>query len=156
MTNSWLNQKQCKTIQSDIMKAILPKMHLNRCFPHEIVFGSAKYGGINFPRQYQEQVFLSIQKLIGRIRKKDEVSEMIIISLKWAQLDCGKQETILRKIDSFPQYCDEQSWVIQLWKFLHQFDMSIVVNNIQIQQKQRQNDTHIMNHMIHLPKMKAY
>ena len=143
LTNVWFSEKQCATLQSKVLRYVIPKMKVNRGFPRAVLHGSKKFGGMGIPKHYHEQGLLSVQQILGRIRKRDHQSTLLMISLRQAQLESGTVETILDRITSIPSYLTVV-WVTRVWHFLHSNDLSIHVPACQIQHPQRQHDVHIM------------
>jgi hypothetical protein len=39
-------ERQCRTIQAHALASLLPKLHLNCHTPHTVLFGEAKFGGL--------------------------------------------------------------------------------------------------------------
>ena len=144
LTNVWFSSRQCQELQSHVLHHVLPKMHMNRCFPRAILHGPPRLGGLGFPKHYHEQGFLSIQQIVGRLWRKDHQATLILISLHIAQLESGTSASILGHIDHIPPYITD-AWVLQVWNFLHEHKLSINVKEIQLQQLRRQNDQYIMD-----------
>ena len=74
-----LMQQQLDGIQKPIVNYILPKLGYNRHFPRAVVFGSPRFGGLNFKSLYADQGVKHITQLIKHYRYKqvlDRFSEL--------------------------------------------------------------------------------
>jgi hypothetical protein len=68
---------QCSQIQSPALRALLPKVHLNRNTSRSIIHGPLIYGGLNLPHLFTIQGILQIKFLIGHIRVQDKTGKLI-------------------------------------------------------------------------------
>eukprot|EP00957_Ditylum_brightwellii_P141426 10775080-Ditylum_brightwellii.AAC.1 len=59
------------------------KLGFNRNSPCEIIYGSAKYGGLHFHHLYLEQGYLAIKHLIGHLREETIVGAQIMLMLSY-------------------------------------------------------------------------
>lgn len=129
-------------LQTIIIQTILPKLLLNRHFPHAMIYGNTLYGGLNLPNIRQQQLYLHVKNLIIGIRKRKHWSQLIIILYKIIQLEIGTN--IIPLQDDIQIYIKNNNWIMILWKILLEFDFQINIKDKLTFHPQRQNDTNIM------------
>jgi hypothetical protein len=62
-----LSETQCNQIQSPALRALLPKLHLNRNTTQSIIHGPILYGGMNLPSLYTLQGLNQIKFFLGHL-----------------------------------------------------------------------------------------
>ena len=86
---SSLTHTQCRYVQAPALAVLLPKLHLNRHTSHVIIFGDLRYGGLSIPDLYTDQGYGQLKLLIGHLKLKDEIGELILIAISHLQLHIG-------------------------------------------------------------------
>ena len=64
--------KQCKTIQSPSLNAILPKMGFNHHFPRDVVFGPSGYQGKGLDDYEVKQYTSHLARFVGYLRMNEK------------------------------------------------------------------------------------
>lgn len=102
-----LTLKQCDTLQSIILKAVLPKLHINHHTARSIVHGPIELGGLALPHIYTMQGVDKLNLLLGHLRLQDRTGQLIHADLSYLQLLSGSGTMVLNLNQA--QY----SWVEQ-------------------------------------------
>ena len=86
--------KQCRKLQKPSLDAFLPKLGLNRNMPRVVLHGPLKYGGLEIPNMYIEQGLLRIRWFIKLNRCHTNLSKLLQITIRYAQLEAGLGHSI--------------------------------------------------------------
>jgi hypothetical protein len=138
-----LTQKQCQHIQAPALAALLPKMHLNQHTPHVIVFGENKYGGLEPPDLYTDQGYGQLKLLIGHLKMKDEIGNLILIAISHLQIHVGSAKPFFTL--PYPIYAKwiDSNWLTAIWKHTHQLQIVVDVEKHWTLEMARTNDKFI-------------
>jgi hypothetical protein len=141
---SSLTQQQCRHIQAPALAALLPKMHLNRHTSHAIIFGELRYGGLNIPDLYTDQGYGQLKLLIGHLKLKDEIGDLILIAISHLQLHIGSGSPFFSL--PYPHYSRwiENNWLASIWKHAHQIHITVDVEKHWIPHLTREHDIFLM------------
>ena len=139
-------QHQCKSIHRRILVEILPKLGYNRNYPRALVHGPVRLGGLVLTTLYAKQGIAHIRSALYYLRKQNNISDLLLISARYLQLECG---LISNTFDGpFPSYdYVSNSWCASLWRYLSHINASIHLPNCFNIPPQRVNDRHIMDDM---------
>jgi hypothetical protein len=139
-----LSEKECQTIQSPAVQAILPKMHINRNTSRAIVFGPTAYGGLGLPHLYPHSNFKKLTLFLGHLRLQDKTGKLIMIGLSHIQLIVGSGVLFLnQQYDKFGKEVPG-GWLSSVWEFSSQISLTYQIVDHWIPHPQRQGDTFIM------------
>ena len=83
-------------LQSHIDAVYLPSVGLNRHFPHAVLNGPARYGGVQHIKLEDRQGMAQVRLMIGSIQKMGETAPLIKGSLEYLQLNAGVGTPILQ------------------------------------------------------------
>jgi hypothetical protein len=122
-----LSESQCCQIQSPALRALLPKLHLNRNMAWSIIHGPIVYGGMNLPHLYTSQGLGQLKFLLGHLRAQDKTSKLILISHGYLQLIVGITDNFLNTsyVDYHHWACP--SWLTSIWSFMWKYQITIVM-----------------------------
>lgn len=112
--------------------------------PRQVVYGSKYFGGIGLKHLYFEQGCLSIQELIYRLRIQNESSKILQISLQSSHQERGSKLPVL----SFPNRTPKlltKTWATNIWDFMTENNLSLIIPEIQTIPVLRQGDVHLMD-----------
>jgi len=91
-----LTQKQCDKLQSIVLQALLPKLHLNRHTACSIIHGPEALGGLALPQIYTTQGIDKLELFVGHLRIQDRTAYLIHTDLTYLQLLSGSGKFILK------------------------------------------------------------
>jgi hypothetical protein len=141
---SSLTHTQCRYVQAPALAVLLPKLHLNRHTSHVIIFGDLRYGGLSIPDLYTDQGYGQLKLLIGHLKLKDEIGELILIAISHLQLHIGSGSPFFSP--PYPHYSRwiDKTWLAAIWKHTHQVNITVEVEKHWIPTLARDNDQFIM------------
>ena len=84
-----LSYKELDDIQRPIVHHILPLLGYNRHFPRAVVYGSPRFGGLNFKHLYVEQGVQHVTQFIKYYRANNSIGNLLRISLRWMRHIAG-------------------------------------------------------------------
>lgn len=58
--NVWFTKKECEQLLTIVLQSTLPKLHLNRHFPKEVIYVNIENGGLGLLHTYYEQAALAV------------------------------------------------------------------------------------------------
>jgi hypothetical protein len=89
-------ETKCEQILSPALRAVLPKLHLNRNTARSIIHGPVRYGGMNLPCVYTYQGASQLKFVLGHLRAQDKTSKLILINHGYHQLLVGTTTNFLQ------------------------------------------------------------
>jgi hypothetical protein len=143
-----LSETQCSQIQSPALRALLPKLHLNRNTSRNIIHGPLVYGGLNLPHLYTLQGIGQLKFLLGHLRAQDKMSKLILISHGYLQLVVGITENFLNVPYDVYHHWACPSWLTSVWQFASKLQLKITMVNAWLPPKPMDNDLNIMEYFI--------
>jgi hypothetical protein len=138
-----LTAKQCYTLQSIILQALLPKLHINRHTARSIIHGPSELGGLALPQLYTTQGVDKLYLLLGHLRIKDRTGALIHSDLTYLQLLSGSGTFILNQDQKHYRWV-EQGWLTSIWAFINSSNLQLVYPNQWVPTLPRQHDQYIM------------
>ena len=144
LAHTTFTEKQCNTIQSQYLPTYLNKLGYNQHYPRSIVFGEFSKGGLDITPLYTAQTITQIETLITSFRHKTQFSSLVNISLQLLQLEAGSNAPVLSYNPGDLSFLTP-TWLTSIWRACISHNINIHIPNITIQDKQRENDTHIMD-----------
>jgi hypothetical protein len=111
-------EMQCAPIQSPALRALLPKLHLNRNTAQSIIHGPVVYGGMNIPHLYTSQGLSQLKFLLGHLRAQDKTCKLLLISHGYHQLLIGILSNFLNSSYSAFNFLACSIWYTSVWKFM--------------------------------------
>ena len=84
-----LTQQELDKIQKPIINYILPKLGYNRHFPRAVVYGSPRFGGLNFKHLYTDQGIKHVTHFVKHYRTNNSIGQLLRISTRWIRLVAG-------------------------------------------------------------------
>jgi hypothetical protein len=138
-----LTQKQCNTIQSIVLQALLPKLHINRNTARSIVHGPAELGGLALPQLHTTQGIDKLELFLGHLRIQDRTGQMIHSDLTYLQQLSGSGTFILNQDQKHYQWV-EQGWLTSIWAFLQSSAIQLVYPDQWIPTLPRAHDQFLM------------
>eukprot|EP00957_Ditylum_brightwellii_P171462 13053017-Ditylum_brightwellii.AAC.1 len=124
--------------------AILPKMGFNWHTAWKIIYGSTPFEGFQFAHLYNEQGYLALKHLLGRLRKKTITGNQIMISISYAQLVAGSSEPYLQEVTVNRSYVPT-SWFSNIRTFLCSCKGSILIPDLWLPHLQQELNRILMD-----------
>lgn len=144
-----LTLKQCDTLQSIILKAVLPKLHINRHTARSIVHGPIELGGLALPHIYTMQGVDKLNLLLGHLRLQDRTGQLIHADLSYLQLLSGSGTMVLN-LNQAQYSWVEQGWLSSVWTFANNSSLQFVYPNQWVPTLPRAQDQYIMEYFLQM------
>ena len=149
-STSHFTKSQLDLLGRSALNAILRKSGYCGSTPLEIRNGPNKYGGIAFRSLYCEQGIQQLLLFIKHWRTPGPVNKHLQIAISWLQLSLGISFSLFENTKiNLPHL--EGKWFKELRNFLQQQNINIILQDNHIPKLQRENDFHIMDHIIKFP-----
>lgn len=140
-----LTEAQCHHIQSLILEAILPKLHLNRHTPRAVLFAGPRYGGLNIPENYTDLGYGHLQYLVAHIKLGDEVSQLILSLITHTQLQVGSTTPFFQlQYSTYAKWIDS-TWITDCWKFSQRARITVDIESQWVPLLSREGDIALMD-----------
>ena len=93
-------ETQCKHIQSQVYKNLIPKMGYNYHTPHAVLFEPHKFGGAQLDSYYTIQHICHIENFIRYIQQDHSIGQLYLNYLSQYQLFIGSETPLLMQSSS--------------------------------------------------------
>ena len=153
LTSSFLSTTQLDNIQRKAMSIIVAKCGFNRHTKREVLYGPIELGGANFKLLSVEQGIRQTTYFIKHWRQDSTVGKLLQCALSWLQLSVGVSYSILDITHTVLPHM-ESKWLASLRTFLATIQGSLLLDDPQIPQVQRENDEYIMDLILNSNKFK--
>ncbi len=140
-----LTPQQCCHIQAPALAALLPKLHMNRHTPRAVLFGPARYGGIEIPELFTDQGIGQLKLLFGHTKLRDQVGQQIFCFLSELQLFIGSISPVLSLPYKVYGKLVGDYWLTSIWRHMSQVGFTVEIEDAWMPALSRQNDMAIMD-----------
>jgi hypothetical protein len=123
-----VDEEELHPIQTRIMPAVLQKLGLSSKTPVPIRHGPTDMGGLALYDVRTEMGIAQLKVLRNAIYNNSEVGKMIIISLKYSQIEAGIQQNLLEHPDITIPYLTP-TWTTSLRQFLFQHNLAVTITD---------------------------
>jgi hypothetical protein len=140
-----LTEQQCRHIQAPVLKAILPKLHLNCHSPRAVLFARPRYGGLGLAENYADLGYGHLQYMVGHLKMGDDVGQLLLSLITHTQLQVGSCTPFFQL--AYPMYTKwiDSTWVTDIWIFTHRTNIVVDVEKHWTPKVLRQYDQPIMD-----------
>jgi hypothetical protein len=139
-----LTVTQLNKIQRRAIQAILNKLGINQNFPHRVTFGPKDLCGMALLDLSVKQGVRQIQHFMNHIFAEDSVGNLILIALRFLQIESGSGKHILFHPDEYIPYLTT-CWLTSLRDFLARHDIQLDVTKVKLIEKSREGDCYLMD-----------
>jgi hypothetical protein len=136
---------ECNKLMSIILKAVLPKMHVNRNTARCIIHGPVILGSMALPHIHTVQGIDKFRLFLGHLRLQDDTGMLIHIALTYVQLLSGSSKNFLNKSYSTFSWLD-WGWVTSLWHFISTTFLSFFYPGMWLPTAPREGDIFLMEY----------
>lgn len=140
-----LTRKQLAQVQVPSLREAINALGLNSTFPRSVLYGDARYQGLEMTNLYVYQGIEKIKMYVGHIRLGSATSKLLEIERSYLELESGRGKCPLAS----PEVCRDswmpKSWITTLGTFLSECDGSLLLQETRIISEQRENDRFIMD-----------
>jgi hypothetical protein len=136
-------------LMTPILKAALPKMHINWNMARSIVHGPVVLGGMALPHLSTIQGVDKLHLLLGHLRLEDETGKLLHIDLSYVQLITGSYKFFLNKSYSDYRWV-EWGWITSLWSFISTTNITFLYPSLWTPTIPREHDICLMDYFLSL------
>jgi hypothetical protein len=139
-------ETQCAQIQSPALRALLPKLHLNRNTARSFNHGPSLYGGVNIPHPYTSQGLHQLKFLLEHFRAQDKIGRLLFISHGYLQILIGVSKNFPNT--SYKKHCHLAcpSWFTSVWLFLSNLQITIFIKQVWLPPTLTTADVNLMDY----------
>ena len=141
-----LRSDDCRQIQGELLRHLLPQLGFNPHTPRELVHGPRFLGGCGIQDLFTTQGSSKCIRVLQHLRNDRPLGSAMLVYLRWAQRLAGISTSILQHTHPLPQLVDEQ-WLETLREFLHASDLSIHTPPLFPPTPQRDHDVVLMDYV---------
>ena len=134
---------QLQEIQQSIVSSCLSAAGYSNKLPRAVVFGPAKYGGMEWENITVLTVYEKLKTLIGSIRLQDKLGQMILIKLDWLHLFAGVSTPLLTRRTIIPYL--PRGWLVGIHHLLVDTDIQVEIGDRWLPTPQRKDDRVLMD-----------
>ena len=140
-----LTKHELLQIQKTIIGRSLSASGYSSKMPRAVVFGPAKYGGMQWESPYSITLYEQLKIFIGSIRLGDTVGKILKIQLQWLQIHAGTSVPIMEESTGLNYIQD--CWLKALHLKMVESNVKVHIADIWIPTKIRKNDIIIMDYV---------
>ena len=145
-----VSEKDCDDIIRPALNALLTKLNINKTTCRKLLYGPARYGGMELPNIYVYGNILKVMMLIGHMQKEDATMPILTTSIATVQQQTGVSIPVLQSNFSKYELLVEQCWIKHVWQFLHEINGNISIANAWIPQSNHNNDIMLMDKVMEI------
>jgi hypothetical protein len=123
-----VDEEELQPVQSKIMSAVLQKMGFSSKTPVPLRHGRSDMGGLALYDVRTEMGVAQLKLVRNAIYNNSEVGKMIIISLKYSQIEAGIRQQLLEHPAINIPYLTP-TWITSLRQFLFQHNLTVTITN---------------------------
>lgn len=140
-----LSQKGCDDIVRPAIKVLLKKLKLSVNTNRSLLYGPARYGGMEIPNLHVHGNVLKIMMFIGHLQKQDTTMPILQVALGAIQQQLGVSTPTLEADYNKYHFLTESCWVKHIWRFLSEINGKLVLDHQWIPQSPYQHGCMIMD-----------
>ena len=140
-----IDEESLNQVQLKILATLLQKLGFSSKTPVPLRHGPIDMGGLGLTDLRTEMGVAQLKLLRNAIFNKSEVGKMMIISIKYSQIEAGIKEHILERPDIHISYLTP-TWITSVRQFLYQHNLAVTITNTINIRFQGTNDACIMNY----------
>ena len=140
-----IDEESLNQVQLKILATLLQKLGFSSKTPVPLRHGPIDMGGLGLTDLRTEMGVAQLKLLRNAIFNKSEVGKMMIISIKYSQIEAGIKEHILERPDIHISYLTP-TWITSVRQFLYQHNLVVTITNTINIRFQGTNDACIMNY----------
>ena len=143
-----LSLKDCDDIVRPAIKTLLEKMKLPANTNRSLLYGPARYGGMELPNLYVYGNVLKLMMFIGHFQKQDTTMPILRVALGCMQQQTGMSRPVLETDYNKYQFLAEDCWIKHVWKFLSEINGRIKIENQWMPKSLFQDDLMIIDKVL--------
>ena len=139
-----VNEEELAPIQSKVLASMLQKMGYSSKIPVAIGHGPIELGGLALINLRTKLRLSNLKYMRDSIFSDTEVGKLMILNVKYSQIESGIQEPLLENPGISLSYLTP-TWILSVRQFLFHYNMKVSLTDTLDVQLRDQNDRCIMN-----------
>jgi hypothetical protein len=123
-----IDEENLHSVQAKILATLLQKLGFSSKTPIPLRHGPIDMGGLGLTDLRTEMGVAQLKLIRNAIFHHSEVGKMIIISIKYSQIEAGIKENILERPDIHISYMTP-TWITSVRQFMYQHNLSLTFTN---------------------------
>jgi hypothetical protein len=124
-----VDEEELSMVQSKILSAILNKLGHTSKLPTEIRHGPIEMGGLALIDLRTEVGISQLKYMRDAIYSDSEAGKLIIMSLKYSQIEAGIAEPLLENPQIHLQYLTP-TWLLSIRQYLYQHNLTVSITDV--------------------------
>ena len=145
-----ITEKDCDDIIRPALNVLLTKLHIPKTICRKLLYGPARYGGMQLPNLYVHGKILKIMMLIGHMQKEDSTMPILRTSLGNIQQQMGTSIPVLESNFSKYGFLVEKCWIKHMWQFLHEINGTVAIEDAWMPESTHNGDLMIMDKVMEI------
>jgi hypothetical protein len=137
------NEESLASVQSNVLKSILQKLHISSTIPTSLRHGPIELGGLGLYDLRTEAGIEAIKFLRNSLYSDSEAGNLIRLNLQYSQRESGVGFHLLEKPQVYIPYLTP-SWILSIRQFLSNNNMTIKVSDVHLDTLRGPTDAYIM------------
>ncbi len=138
------SKKECVSILSPLLQAVLPAAGICRNFPRVLVHAPTKYQGLGVPHLYSDQGIAHIFQCLHHAHQESNITgQLFRASFEQLGLELGLPDSPFSHAFKSFGHLATTSWVKSLWQFLSDQSISLL-GPVPTLPKRRENDSYLI------------
>jgi hypothetical protein len=142
------SKMQCAQIQAPALRAVLPKLPLNRNTARTIIHGPLLYGGMDLPHLYTLQGLYQLKFLLGHLHAQDKTCKLLLISHGSLRLLIGTSSNFLNSAYSRCHFLACPMWFTSVWKFMSKLHLQLHIQQVWLPPSPTGADVNLMDYFL--------
>lgn len=143
-----LSEDQCDQVVRPAITELLKKLGMSPKTSRLLLYGPARYGGLNLPNLYAQGYIIKIMMIVGHWQKGDTTATILKITLGTSQQQVGISAPILESNYDKYSFLMDDGWVKNVWNFLNNMHGSITIKDLWVPQSNYSNDITLMDKIL--------
>ena len=137
------DEESLATVQTNVIKSILQKMHISSTIPTSIRHGPIEMGGLGLYDFRTEAGLEALKFFRNSLYTNSEAGNLIRLNLQYSQRESGVGYPLLEQPTRYIPYLTP-SWILSLRQYLSNHNMHVVVSDIHLDDLKSGTDEYIM------------
>ncbi len=115
-----------------------------------IVFGPARYAGLDLPALYSNESIGQLRLLLGHLRLRDKTAKIILIDISYLQLLIGSATLFFNLPYKAYNFHGEDGWLVSIWRVLSIIRFKLAIQQAYVPKPPRENNITLMDYIVTL------
>jgi hypothetical protein len=123
-----VDEEELHSVQSKILAAVLQKYGISSKTPIPLRHGPLDMGGLDLPDLRTEMGIAQLKLLRNAVFAKTEVGKLILLSLKYSQIEAGISQPLMEHPE-IPMSYISPTWLLSLRQYMYQHNLALTFSD---------------------------